>query len=1603
MGASLSQTIARSVPKEFIKDHTALWAALSPVYGMVRKVSLPTHLVSQSPVVIHIQDVHMNQEAQWNIRGAVRSLMQSGQVDLVALEGATEEIHLQPFVDFPHRHAVEVTANYLLKQNKITGPIHAAFTATGTLPKIIGIDDPTHYAANVRAYTDSSVRLEKTRQDVKGLQDRIEGGKKAVYSQELLAFDEGVRSYHKGEISLGDHVLNLTQKVPNNEAPAIHSFKEALALERTLDFKQVEVERAFLIAALTQRLNELETKDFLAQSLAYRSGQLPYAEFYSRLKDTCQSKGLPLSRFPSMEAYVRYVLTADGIDAEGLLENLSDLEKRGYDRLAKSKEEKALVAQSRQAWLSEKLVDFSLTPADWKEYQATGIAGTKEERASYEAFYHEAQARDGAMAENVLRAIGPHGSAPPRTAVLVTGGYHAEGMTQRLVQQGVVVVSYVPKIEKIDTAQGSAYLSVFTQEKTPLEKLFAGQKLFLGMNPLAGVPEAAVLVPAVARVENSSLSVMSEKDMAKIDEYIKKFSPEAKLTIGVPKQKKDGGWVVTVQVQEGEEARKFSLVTNGKFDIESFGIVDHEDRPPSAWFFEAVIWIHQKLRTYAKRVSPSTAAVSWASLSSWTPANFFWFARHHTVNTPRDLSFLLGWMAMESVAPYLRRLSRLQMQGMWEKMRSAFDRHVYWNRLDLFALVAIYGGLIALTPFPLLEFTGLGFGFPLIGWGLALGLDRQFDRQVNTSILSPIVSAEVSMSLEGENAFVRRQAIYRLIVLFNQNERAFWAAWSLLDPKTIEAAIKSGVKSRVENNVWKRLNRFDVSVEKQREAHSVERREWERSARLALGTDTFRILNVFGYDPEWVGSGTVLKNIVREEKRYGDVPIVALTGQRGAERDPAFPEGTATERIWHADPSRGEFSRGPPDIGFPTPTYSSDLPFSHTRFQNLSPLEWVEYLEVNYEQIARSITKYSPHIIHSHHVFTLNALAKLAAPWIPIVVSSHGTEQKVLRDRGPPTPGIIEAAQAADAIIIPTEDMREETKEIFKVSDKTVQTIEHGFDEDRFRPRSTDRAAFLRQYGAPEGIERIVAFAGKFSAWKGLDYFLQAVPLYQGEKPGTVLTIIEGGGDPETNAVVRAQVDDLNRRGFPTRYIPWEDLKDVANLMAATDVFVLPSVREPFGLLLLEAMASGCRVVAARTGGPARMVPPAMEEEGQAHLVDPLTVSEHVSPATPDGMAYSTRLGNAVLELLKKPSTPEQRGMIGAQVAGRSWRAAYGSLRKTYREIVSQKLGLGVNHRPFWVSSKDPLAKEEAVVGNKARGLALLEESGVSIPEWVSLTTEAMDAFINRDASLSKLISEWRESLGSPLMSYRLASEIREKMMTGSLPAAVQEALRQIHASFPPGTRLKVRSSAIGEDSAEASYAGRYETISDVSSLEELERAVRAVWASLYSEEAIQYRRLQIRGPSGTNPKESMAIVIQRQVSSVASGVAYSVDPGTGQSHVIVEAHEGDGKNMVEGYSQPDRWIFDPESKGVPLLEKTIWPKISEAGQPVWKAAVNDAQARKVAEQTRLIKDAWRRRGITLPVDWEFAFDENGDLFCLQARPVTGIPPGEDGGRRSPR
>jgi hypothetical protein len=492
---TLSPQVAQNLPKGFAEQHAALLETLPYQYGTVRKISLPSSRSPASPVIIHIQDVHQNLEAQKNIGGAVGALIAGKVAGLVALEGDSDPIDLSRYRAFADRDTIQQVADYLLKENKISGPIHAVMTGSGESPAVLGIDDGAHYAANVEAYRRSAPHQAEMKARLAAQAAELDQRKSAAFNAELKAYDDKVTAYRSGKSPLVDYVRVLSSVSPP-PAP-VSRFLEALAMEDSIDFKQVESERARLIESLARKLSKDQIAALVNRTAAYRLGQIRYADFYSSLRDLCKNAGVSLSRFPAVDAYIRYVLLADAVDAEALFAGMGTMEKAGYDRLARSAIERRLVAESKGLCLGSKLADFALTPEEWREYknverESAGREGGPD-ISSFESFYEEAQIRDEAMTENLLKSMKVLGA---KSAILVTGGFHSAAMDERLARAGMTVISFTPKIEKVDTENGSAYLSVFTQEKSPLEKLFEGRKLFLADSSVRGIKsvEAALMV-----------------------------------------------------------------------------------------------------------------------------------------------------------------------------------------------------------------------------------------------------------------------------------------------------------------------------------------------------------------------------------------------------------------------------------------------------------------------------------------------------------------------------------------------------------------------------------------------------------------------------------------------------------------------------------------------------------------------------------------------------------------------------------------------------------------------------------------------------------------------------------------------------------------------------------------------------------------------------------------------------------------------------------------------------------------------------------------------------------------------------------------------------
>ena len=304
--------------------------------------------------------------------------------------------------------------------------------------------------------------------------------------------------------------------------------------------------------------------------------------------------------------------------------------------------------------------------------------------------------------------------------------------------------------------------------------------------------------------------------------------------------------------------------------------------------------------------------------------------------------------------------------------------------------------------------------------------------------------------------------------------------------------------------------------------------------------------------------------------------------------------------------------------------------------------------------------------------------------------------------------------------------------------------------------------------------------------------------------------------------------------------------------------------------------------------------------------------------------------------------------------------------------------------RPLLISLDAPDPLDEQIVGGKAAKLGRLTHAGFRVPRGFCLTTWAYEAFVE-DSKITAAIGmelgrksmddmRWEEIWDAAL---RIRATFLAQPVSDLLRKSLAEALRGFKASTP----LAVRSSAIGEDSAGCSFAGLHESIIGVRGKRALEDAVRLVWASLWSDAALLYRKELALDPA----QSRMAVLVQEMVDADRSGVAFARDPrDLRKERAIIEAVPGPCNLLVDGTVDPDRWEIDRETNRV----ITWLPGQREDEYETPLLAPRDLEV--ILENLLSIE-----RLFHWPPDMEWT-GRSASLTLLQARPITTAPPDTD-------
>ena len=259
-------------------------------------------------------------------------------------------------------------------------------------------------------------------------------------------------------------------------------------------------------------------------------------------------------------------------------------------------------------------------------------------------------------------------------------------------------------------------------------------------------------------------------------------------------------------------------------------------------------------------------------------------------------------------------------------------------------------------------------------------------------------------------------------------------------------------------------------------------------------------------------------------------------------------------------------------------------------------------------------------------------------------------------------------------------------------------------------------------------------------------------------------------------------------------------------------------------------------------------------------------------------------------------------------------------------------------------------ATDEAIFGGKAVQLGAGIRGGLPVPGGIALPARLVAAVAAADVAAMDLLADVGHTLAGP---------------------------------------LAVRSSAVGEDSEQASFAGQHVTRLNVHSWSALTEAVRAIWESARSDGALAYRRRL-----GIMDEPRIGVVVQTLVDPDVAGVLFTVNPLDGADERVIEAAWGLGEAVVAGLVTPDRYRVSREgtviervagAKSVAIRPRPDGGTIEQdvAAERASVLCLDDGHLQQLHGLATRCEDVF---GGTQDLEWAFAGER---LYLLQRRPIT--------------
>ncbi|EFC91625.1 glycosyl transferase group 1 [Dethiosulfovibrio peptidovorans DSM 11002] len=321
-----------------------------------------------------------------------------------------------------------------------------------------------------------------------------------------------------------------------------------------------------------------------------------------------------------------------------------------------------------------------------------------------------------------------------------------------------------------------------------------------------------------------------------------------------------------------------------------------------------------------------------------------------------------------------------------------------------------------------------------------------------------------------------------------------------------------------------------------------------------------RILHVLSQLPEYTGSGHYVQALLAESAKKGHRCFLLSAGiDRWDMEGKDLPYIEEKNQIIVPFESRR--------LPFPIPGMSDVMPYKHSRFGDLTDKQMELYKEMFCEALIHSVKTFAPDLIHCHHLWLLTSITRLLFPEIPVVATSHGSDLRQMRNLPRFRGKVLEGCAKLNRVLALSAPQKEEIRQIYGISSDRISIVGGGYRSDLFTPKEK-----------PEVPPVTLLYGGKISSEKGIPWL--AGSLGKVHLPWRLIVAGRGTGQDGKRCV-----DMLEALGSKVQMVGQVPPSKMAALMGKSHVFILPSLHEGLPLVLLEALACGCSVVATALPG----------------------------------------------------------------------------------------------------------------------------------------------------------------------------------------------------------------------------------------------------------------------------------------------------------------------------------------------------------------------------------------------------------------------------------